>query len=209
MHFLLQAFLSSLADGKVVDLTLAGSGKRGARALLGGAMRAAAGKETVKLFGKQQLRYVRVWRVLEQVHQNLSEGRTVTQVRGRSREEEGSSLWHSFQSTPLPAAVVRSASSTTASQTAPQFASRPRCVSFLSLLAECSTPPVPHGCVSFALPPQADAAIQDVVRLLEAPRGSLGIQCSSRGLIAGSLQIKARPPARRRRFPFPTPTYHC
>lgn len=64
-----------------MDLTLTGRGKSGARALLGGAVRVAAGSEKVSLFGKQQLRYVRIWRVLEHIHQNLVEGRTITQVR--------------------------------------------------------------------------------------------------------------------------------
>lgn len=75
-----QAFLTSLAEGKAMDLSLTGRGKRGGVALLGGAMRAAAGNEKVTLFSKQQFRYVRIWRVLEQVHKNLSEGRTITQV---------------------------------------------------------------------------------------------------------------------------------
>nr|AKI32380.1 meiotic protein [Watanabea reniformis] len=42
----------------------------------------------------------------------------------------------------------------------------------------------------FASPSHVNVAIQDVVALLQVPRSGLGICCSSRGLVAGRLQLQ-------------------
>jgi DNA topoisomerase VI subunit A len=42
---------------------------------------------------------------------------------------------------------------------------------------------------------EANSAIQDVMALLQVPRNSLGICCSSKGAVAGALLLAAATPA--------------